>query len=100
MKNAGSPISKNSHTPAKYNPAIIIGNDHNRFTFFPASTPVTTAKKGLIEKNNKKQTAIPILPANVTASHGQPIIKKIANIIQTSKSSCLCTNNTVSHANK
>ena len=37
---------------------------------------------GLTPKNSRRQTAIPALPANVAANHGQPIINSIANIDQ------------------
>ncbi|SCJ31434.1 Uncharacterised protein [uncultured Blautia sp.] len=49
---------------------------------FPANTPHTAENMGLTPKNSRRQTAIPALPANVAANHGQPIINSIANIDQ------------------
>ena len=60
-----------------------MGSAHNCLMFLPAIAPHTAENRGLIAKNNIKQTAIPALPANSTASQGQPIIKSIANIDQT-----------------
>jgi len=81
-KKAGSPISKNSHTPAKNKTAAMIGSGHNCLMFVPANTPHTAANIGLTAKNNRKHMAIPFVPAKVTASQGQPIIRRTVNIVQ------------------
>lgn len=79
---AGSPISKNNHVPTRNIPALKRGSIHNFLIFFPANTPQKIENKGFIAKNNTKQTAIPAVPAKVTANHGHPIIKISTNIIQ------------------
>ena len=74
-RNAVSSISKNSHTPAKNIPAIMIGSIHNCLIFLPAKMPHTRENTGSITKKSKKQTAIPESLAKVAASQGTPNIK-------------------------